>query len=73
MLLMTNNYKFVQKIGKYVYRLYNDDVIIVPDMLHKDIQLYCPSLRAYHCGIWYLVTIFVDDLPHYIKKRKNEL
>ena len=41
---------------------------IVPDMFHKDIQLYCPSLRAYHCGIWYLVTIFVDDLPHYIKE-----
>ena len=40
-------------------------------MLHRDIQLYCPSLRAYHCGIWYLVTILVDDLPHYIKKRKK--
>ena len=49
----------------------NDDVIIVPDMLHRDIQLYCPRLRAYHCGIWYLVTIFVDDLPHYIRKRKK--
>ena len=54
-----------------VYRLCNDDVIIVPDMLHRDIQLYCPSLRAYHCGIWYLVTIFVDDLSHYIKNRKK--
>ena len=40
-------------------------------MLYRDIQPYCPGLRAYHCGIWYLVTIFVDDLPHYIKK--NEL
>ena len=53
--------------------MFNDDVIIVPDILHKDIQLYCSSLRAYHCEISYLVTIFVDDLPHYIKKRKNEL
>ena len=39
----------------------------------KDWMLYCPSLRAHHCGIWYLVTIYVDDLPHCIKKRKNEL
>ena len=71
MLLMTQNYKFVSKKKKYVYRLCNYDVITVPDMLHGDIQLYCPSLGAYHCGISYLVTIFVDDLPHYIKKRKK--
>ena len=61
-LLMTNNYKFVSKKVKYVYRLCNDDVIIVPDMLHRDIQQYYPS---------HLVTIFVDDLPHYIKKREK--
>ena len=42
MLLMTNNYKFVSK-KKYVHKLCNDDVIIVPDMLHRDIQLYCPT------------------------------
>ena len=48
------------------YRLSNDDVNIVQDMLHTDIQLYCPSLRTYHCAIWYLVTNVVDDLPHYI-------
>ena len=58
MLLMTNNYEFVSKKEKYVYRLCNDDVIIVLDMVHRDIQLYCPSMRAYHCGIWYLVTTF---------------
>ena len=39
-------------------------------MLHRDIQLYCLSMRAYHCGIGCLATSFVDDLPHYIKKRK---
>ena len=49
----------------------NDDVITVPDMLHRDIQLYFPSLRAYHCGIWYLVANFVDDLPHHIKSGKK--
>ena len=70
MLLMTNNHKFVSKKVKCVCKLCNDDVIIVPDMLHRDIQLYCPSLRAYHCGIWYLVTIFVRDLPHYMKNKK---
>ena len=64
MLLMTNNYKFVSKKVRYFYRLCNDDVIIVPNMLDRDIQLYCPSLRAYRCGIWCLVIIFVDDLPH---------
>ena len=69
MLLMTNNYKF-----EYVYRLSYDNVIIVSYMLHRDIQLYCLSLRAYHCRIWYLVTIFIDDFPHCIKKKKkNEL
>ena len=45
----------------------------VPGMLHRDIQLYCPRLRAYHCGTWDLVTIFVDDLPHYIKKTSYRL
>ena len=47
-LLMTNNYKLVSKKVKYICRLCNDDIIIVPDMLHRDIQLYCLSLRAYH-------------------------
>ena len=40
-------------------------------MLQRGIQLYCQSIRAYHCGIWYLVTVFVDDLPHYIKRGKT--
>ena len=72
MLLMTNNYKFVSE-KKNVYRLCIDDVIIVPDILHGAI-LNCLSLRTNHCGIWYLVTIFLDDLPPYIKNRKtNEL
>ena len=67
-LIMTDTYEFVSK--EYVYRLYNDGVIIVPDMLHRDIQLYCPRRRAYYCGIWHLVTIYIDNLPHYIKNRK---
>ena len=75
MLLMTNNYKFVSKKKNMSIDLRNDDVIIVPDsmpdILHRDKQLYCPRLRVYHCGTWYLVTIFVDDLPHYIRKRKQ--
>ena len=50
----------------------NDDVIIVPDMLPGDIQRYYLRLRAYHCGIWYLMTIFVDDLPYYIKNTKKK-
>ena len=50
----------------------SDDIIIVPDMLPRDIQLYYPSLRMYHCGIWYLVTILVDDLPYYIKNIKKK-
>ena len=40
-------------------------------MPHRDIKLYCLSLRAYHCRIRCLVTIFVYDLPHYIKNRKK--
>ena len=57
---MTNNYKFV-------LRKKNSSIVCVmmtsslPDILSKDIQLYCPRLRAYHCGIWYFVTSFVDD------------
>ena len=51
----------------------NHGVIIVPDMLPGDIQLYYLRLyRAYHCGIWYLMTIFVDDLPYYIKNTKKK-
>ena len=42
-----------------------------PQFLWHCIQLYCPSMRAYHCGIWCLATIFVDDLPHYMEKRKR--
>ena len=64
-LIIMNSFK-----KKNVYSLYNDGVIIVPDMLHRDIQLYCPRRRAYHCGIWYLVTIYVDNLPHYTKNTK---
>ena len=40
MLLMTNNYKFLSKKVKYFYRcVCNDDVIIVPGMLHNNFLL----------------------------------
>ena len=40
MLMMTKKLYISFKKVKYLNRLCNDDVIIVPDMLHRDIQLY---------------------------------
>ena len=72
MLLMTKlQIRF--KKEKYAKRLCNDDVITVPDMLNRDKQLHFLSLRAYHCRIWYLVTIFVDDSPHYVINLQTSL
>ena len=54
--------------SKNVYRLSDDDVIIVPYMLHRDIQSESQSL-----SLWNLV--FGDNFcwwfPHYIKKEKT--
>ena len=57
--MIVNSYEKV----KCIYRLCNDDIIIAPNMLQIDIQPHCLSLRAYHCGIWYFGTLFVDGFP----------
>ena len=73
MLLMTNNYKFISKKKDMSI----DCVMMTSSLFHTcSIETYSYivqvlGLITLEFGIWYLMTIFVDGLPHYIKNTKK--
>ena len=71
MLLTTNNYKLVSKKKNMSIDCVMMTSSLCQNAPQRDTTIWSESQSQ--CRIWYLVTIFVGDLPHCIKKKKKEL